>query len=141
MHLNAATNDDNIAIVKNLEKQIGTPLDWFGNYVWLCHGDLGTQEWHAATTESHALESSAQERLQYLVTIPGIFHIRMAAVDAIWRVYLHNKKLQVSPGGIYDQFKVLQPKNSSKLATSPTYHMLNAEIIHLVHSHILVFLL
>ena len=114
MHLSAATNDDNIAIIKNLEKQIGTPPDWFENYVQLCHGDLGTQEQHAATTELCALESSAQEQLQYLVTIPGIFHIRMVAVDAIWRVYLHDKKLQASPGGIYDQFKVLQPKGLIK---------------------------
>ena|SRR5258705_3725950 len=138
MHLSAVSNDDNITIVKSLEKQIGTPLEWFEDHEQLCHGDLGTQEQHMATMESHALESSAHEWLQYLITIPGIFHIQMAAVDAIWRIYICEKSLCAIPGGIYDQFKILQPKDSSKLVTAPTYHMLNDGIIHLVHSHILV---
>ena len=44
MHLSAATNDDNISIVQNLEKQIGTHPAWFEQHVRLCHGDLGMQE-------------------------------------------------------------------------------------------------
>ena len=41
-------------------------------------------------------------------------------------------------GGIFDQFKVLHPKDSSKLTSNPTYHMLNDGILHLVNSHLLV---
>src|SRR5258708_3134958 len=76
MHLKASVNDDNIAIVKSLEWQVGTSPEWYQSFVRLCHGDLGTQERHDATTESHAIKST-QEQLQFLVTIPGCFHIRM----------------------------------------------------------------
>ncbi|KAF8328525.1 uncharacterized protein EI90DRAFT_2828434, partial [Cantharellus anzutake] len=107
-------------------------------FVRLCHGDLGTQERHDATTESHAIESTPQERLQFLVTIPGGFHIRMACVDAIWRVHIQPKALREVRGGIFDQFKILQPKDSSKLASNPTYRMLNDGILHLTSSHLLV---
>src|SRR5260370_4345226 len=55
MHLKASVNDDNIAIVKNLECQIGTSPEWYQSFVWLCHGDLGTQERCNATMESHAI--------------------------------------------------------------------------------------
>ena len=99
---------------------------------------MGTQERHDATTESQAIEFTPQERLQFLVTIPGGFHIRMACVDAIWRVHIQSKALREVKGGIFDQFKVLHPKDSSKLASHPTYRMLNDGIQHLVSSHILV---
>ena len=68
------------------------------------------QERHEATTESHAIESTPQERLQFLVTIPGGFHIRMACVDAIWRVHLQPKALHEVKGGIFDQFKSFDPE-------------------------------
>ncbi|KAF8331614.1 uncharacterized protein EI90DRAFT_2919615, partial [Cantharellus anzutake] len=138
MHLKASVNDDNIAIVKSLERQAGTSPEWYHSFVRLCHGDLGTQERHDATTESCAIESTPQERLQFLVTIPGGFHICMACVDAIWRVHIQPKALREVRGGIFDQFKILRPKDSSKLASNPTYRMLNDGILHLTSSHLLV---
>jgi hypothetical protein len=84
------------------------------------------------------IESTPQERLQFLVTIPGGFHIRMACVDAIWRVHIQLKALCEVRGGIFDQFKVLHPKDSLKLASNPTYCMLNDGIICLISSHLLV---
>ena len=138
MHLKASVNDDNIAIIKNLEPQIGTSPEWYQSFVRLCHGDLGTQERHDAMTESWAIKFMRQEWLQFLVTIPGGFHICMACVDAIWWVHIQSKALHEVKGGIFDQFKVLCPKDSSKLASHPTYHMLNDGIQHLMSSHILV---
>ncbi len=96
------------------------------------------QEWHDTTTESRTIEFTPQEWLQFLVTVPGGFHIHMACVDAIWRVYIQPKALCEIKGGIFDQFKVLHPKDSSKLASNPTYCMLNDGILHLISSHLLV---
>ena len=138
MHLNASVNDDNISIVKNLEWQIGTSPEWYQSFVQLCHGDLGTQERHEAMTESCAIESTPQEQLQFLVTIPGCFHIHMACMDAIWQVHIQSNALHEVKGGVFDQFKVLHPKDWSKLASNPTYHMLNDGIQHLISSHLLV---
>src|SRR5260221_14722070 len=137
MHLKASVNDDNIAIVKSLEQQVGTSPEWYQSFVRLFHGNLGTQERHDATTESHAIKPTPQERLQFLVTIPGCFHIQMACVDAIWRVHIQSKALHEVKGGVFDQFKVLHPKDSSKLASNLTYCMLNDGIQHLVSLHLL----
>ena len=64
----------------------------------------------------------------------------MACVDAIWQVHIQSKALCEVKGGVFDQFKVLHPKDSSKLASNCnlTYHMLNDGIQHLVSSHLLV---
>jgi len=138
MHLKASVNDDNIAIVKSLEWQAGTSPEWYHSFVRLCHGDLGMQERHDATTELCTIESTPQERLQFLVTIPGGFHIHMACVDAIWQVHIQPKALHEVRGGIFDQFKILWLKDSSKLGSNPTYRMLNDGILHLTSSHLLV---
>ena len=62
----------------------------------------------------------------------------MACVDAIWRVHIQNKQLQTVQGGILDLFKILRPKDSRKLATKPTYRMLNDGFHHLLEAEILV---
>ncbi len=61
MHLKTSMNDDNIAIVKNLEQQVGTSPEWYDSFVRLCHGDLGMQERHDTTMESHTIEATPQE--------------------------------------------------------------------------------
>ena len=61
MHLKTSVNDDNIAIVKNLEQQVGTSPEWYDSFIRLCHGDLGMQERHDVTTESRAIEATPQE--------------------------------------------------------------------------------
>ena len=90
------------------------------------------------TTESRAIESSEKDQLQWLITVPGTFHIRMVCVDAIWWVHIHPKAQRDIKGGIFNLFKILHPKDSSKLALHPTYQMLNDGIHHLIESEILV---
>ena len=62
----------------------------------------------------------------------------MACVDAIWQVYIQPKVLCELKGGIFDQFKILCLKDSSKLRSNPTYCMLNDGILHLISTHLLV---
>ncbi|KAF8317294.1 uncharacterized protein EI90DRAFT_2943471, partial [Cantharellus anzutake] len=138
MHIKASSNDGNVEIVDNLERQLGTKSEWYDSYIRLCHGDLGTQERHDSTTFFHAIENSSQNRLQWLVTVPGVFHIRMAAVDAIWRTHISGHALQSNEGGTYKLFQTLRPRDFTKLSRNPSYHMLNDGIMHLVKVHITV---
>src|SRR5258708_35915522 len=69
---------------------------------------------------------------------PGIFHLRMAAVDAIWRTHNKDKNVRENVGSTFELFHVLRPKDSSKLATNPGYCMLNDGIQHLLKTHLLV---
>ena len=138
MHIKASSNDGNVEIVENLERQLGTKSEWYDSYVRLCHGDLGTQERHDSTTFFRAIEATSQDRLQWLVRIPGIFHVRMAAVDAIWRTHIRGEGLCLNEGGTYKLFETLHPRDSARLKSNPGYHILNNGIIHLIRAHIMV---
>ena len=41
--------------------------------------------------DSRRIEDSPKNRFQYVVFVPGLFHYKMACVDALWRTYLQNK--------------------------------------------------
>ena len=99
MHIKASSTDGNIEIVENLECQLGRSKEWYDQYIHLCHGNLGTQECHNVTTFFCSIEQTSQNRLQWLVTVPGVFHIQMAAVDAIWRVHIKGEALCSNEAG------------------------------------------
>src|SRR5258708_1892472 len=93
MHIKASSTDGNVEIVENMECQLGTLDEWYDSYIHLCHGDLGTQERHDTTMSFCSIEKSRKNRFQWLILVPGIFHIRMAAVDAIWRTHIKDKNV------------------------------------------------
>jgi hypothetical protein len=138
MHIKASSTDGNVEIVENMEHQLGTADQWYDSHVHLCHGDLGTQEHHDTTMSFCSIEKSGKNRLQWLIPIPGVFHIRMAAVDAIWRMHIRDKDMRENSGGTFKLFHTLRPKDSSKLATNPGYRMLNDGFQHLIKTHLLV---
>ena len=59
------------------------------DYIMLFHGDLGTGERVQALLQRQAMESSPWKRCQHIIFVPGLFHLKMAAADAIWRAFLH----------------------------------------------------
>ncbi len=138
MHIKALSNNGNIEIIENLEHQLGTKSEWYNLYIHLCHGDLGTQECHDSTMFFCAVESSSQNRLQWLMTVPGIFHVQMAAVDAIWRTHISGHALCSNEGGTYKLFKTLRPRDFMRLNSNPGYCILNDGITHLIKVHITV---
>ncbi|KAF8340421.1 uncharacterized protein EI90DRAFT_2906032 [Cantharellus anzutake] len=120
-----------------MECQLGTPDEWYDTYVRLCHGDLGTQERHDTMTSFCSIERNGKLRLQWLIPVPGVFHIRMAAVDAIWRIHLRGQDR--CENDTFELFKKLRPKDASKLASNPGYRMLNDGIQHLIRAHLTVY--
>ena len=80
----------------------------------------------------------AKNCLQGLINILGIFHIRMACVDAIWQIYISLKDQQQNEGGIFDLFKLLWPKEMAKVARNPGYRMLIDGIQHLIKSNVII---
>ncbi len=109
MHIKASSNDGNVKIIENLEHQLGTKSKWYDSYICLCHGNLGTQEHHDSTMFFCAVENSSQNRLQWLVIVPEVFHVQMAAVDAIWKTHISGDALCSNEGGTYKLFQMLHP--------------------------------
>jgi hypothetical protein len=60
-------------------------------YVILSHGDMGTGERIASLLERRSIESTPWRRYQYVIFIMGLFHLKMAAADAIWRIFISQR--------------------------------------------------
>ena len=103
--MKASETDGNVEIVENLECQLGTLDEWYETYICLCHGNLGTQEQHDTTMSFCTIERNGKSHLQWLIPVPGMFHIWMAAVDAIWRMHLRD---QNKPGNDSDTFTLFR---------------------------------
>ncbi|KAG6370625.1 hypothetical protein JVT61DRAFT_11251 [Boletus reticuloceps] len=57
-------------------------------HVILVHGDLGTGEQLHAAQLCRSIEATPWDRFQHVVFIPGLFHLKMACADAIWRCFI-----------------------------------------------------
>jgi hypothetical protein len=98
MDVNNSTVAGNIcAIIKLLEQGgFGDPSDpetqalieHLHQYVVLFHGDLETGERIQAIQLRRSIEKTFWNHLQYLIFVPGLFHVKMACADAIWRIFI-----------------------------------------------------
>jgi hypothetical protein len=59
-----------------------------GNQVILVHGDLSTGEKVESIQRSRSAERTPFRRFQHLIFVPGLFHLKMACADAIWRIFI-----------------------------------------------------
>ncbi|KAG8750593.1 hypothetical protein FRC14_000370 [Serendipita sp. 396] len=90
MEEDESTNQGNANVCDDIQRQIG--LDGTGllqEYVQILHGDLATLE----RIEGNKLMRSDQripidESYQHLVLVPGLFHAKMAAVNALHHIYI-----------------------------------------------------
>ncbi|KAJ7939588.1 hypothetical protein B0H13DRAFT_1575033, partial [Mycena leptocephala] len=57
-------------------------------YVILFHGDLGTGERFMSLLQRRSIEHSPWQRYQYVIYVMGLFHLKMACADAIWRIFI-----------------------------------------------------
>ncbi|KAI6022769.1 hypothetical protein BKA83DRAFT_4463787 [Pisolithus microcarpus] len=57
-------------------------------YVILVHGDLGTGERLQAAQLHRSIECTSWNRLQHIIFIPGLFHLKMVCADALWRCFI-----------------------------------------------------
>ncbi|KAI0084796.1 hypothetical protein BDY19DRAFT_987352 [Irpex rosettiformis] len=75
-------------------------------FVQLIHGDLGTMEW---------------DRLQFVVFVLGLFHFKMAAADALWRILVTPKEARKDPTSFMAFVERLRPKSANKLVNNAAF--------------------
>ncbi|KAG2367209.1 hypothetical protein BDR07DRAFT_1373030 [Suillus spraguei] len=96
MDINNSTVSGNIRAVTELLAQGGVydpDANILNNpdisqYVILVHGDLGTGERLQSAQLRRSSEETPWNRFQHVIFIPGLFHLKMACADAIWRIFL-----------------------------------------------------
>ncbi|KAG1718684.1 hypothetical protein EDB19DRAFT_1649825, partial [Suillus lakei] len=94
MDIKQSTTDGNVEVLDNLFRQggIGDPRDSgfdaehdvdMSEHIMLIHGDLLTEERLDTVRNSRCIEHTPKNRFQYVIFLPGLFHYKMACVDAI----------------------------------------------------------
>ncbi|KZP33813.1 hypothetical protein FIBSPDRAFT_881330 [Athelia psychrophila] len=79
----------NMNVIENLCRQAGVGDSGekrdINDRVIIIHGDRLTGERIESIRDTRSAKATSWRRLQYTVYVPGLFHLKMACVDAIWR--------------------------------------------------------
>ncbi|KAK7055893.1 hypothetical protein R3P38DRAFT_2682417 [Favolaschia claudopus] len=99
-------------------------------YVVLFHGDLGTGERIASILERRSIEETPWRRYQYVIFIMGLFHLKMAAADAIWRIFIEPKTARDDTTSLMHFSAVIRPKETGKISSDPGFRRMHEVIAH-----------
>ena len=94
-------------------------------YIVLFHGDLGTGERIQAALQRHAIESSPWNRLQHVLFIPGLFHLKMACADAIWRTFLQPTAARDDETSLMHDIGILWPRETGIYGSNPGFRRMH----------------
>ena len=142
MRYHNSTVDGNIQAIMDTMQQTGvwdcdklmetTMLPGLEETVILFHGDLGTWERIENAQTRRALEETPRRRLQFVVFIPGLFHVKMACADAIWRIFLAKKQSHTDKTSMFSFIRLFYENLTTKITTNKAgFRILNDCIIRL----------
>ncbi|OJT02517.1 hypothetical protein TRAPUB_6934 [Trametes pubescens] len=101
-------------------------------YVTLIHGDLGSYEKVLSVLRRRKQERSPHDRLQSVVFVMGLFHLKMASADAIWRVLVSPEGARVDNTSFMKLVGQLRPDASSRLTSNAKFRDRHDLISHVV---------
>jgi hypothetical protein len=99
-------------------------------YVILVHSDLLTKEHLESAQISRCIETSAKRRLQGIKVIPGLFHLKMACVNAYWRAWIETKDSRVDKNSIFHHIGILRLGETKKYESNPSFCQMHNAIHH-----------
>ena len=100
------------------------------NHVILISGDLLTLQHLRSLKMTRAEESTSWGRVQFMVLLMGLFHLKMACADAIWRIFIHNKGKSSDPNDLITHISQIRPKETRKIETKPGFRRMHECIQH-----------
>lgn len=141
MHCVNSTVSGNIESITGLLTQAGindpedthtadSEMPDISDYVILFHGDLGTGERVKSLLQRRAMETTPWRRCQYVIFVPGLFHLKMAAADAIWRAFLHPVAARGDETSLLRDVAILRPKEIGHYQSSPGFRRMHQLITY-----------
>ena len=143
MRLDNSTVSGNIDAMEGIKEQGGLkkkdpsqpdlPTE-FSEYVQLVSGDLGTAERIDAAKRRRAMDLFKSNQMFDLIFVPGMFHVKMALVDMLWRLFIKPSQTNFDPTSALSTTKFLCPrtKDTNKLTKgTPTYQQMKRFLRHL----------
>ncbi|KAJ3475461.1 hypothetical protein NLI96_g11820 [Meripilus lineatus] len=112
-------------------KVANTDIIDFSEMVSIVHGDLGCFEKAISGMKRRSVEFTELERLQFVVFVIGLFHMKMAAADAMWRIFMPAKNPSEDPSSFLNLMKKLRPNQYGRIQSSAKFrdqHELVSEV-------------
>ncbi|KAJ3828649.1 hypothetical protein F5878DRAFT_530951 [Lentinula raphanica] len=133
------TYDGNAQVITSLLDQLNTSAEELEHSLRLFHGDLGTLERIEGLKKMRTIEESAQNRLDFLLYVPGLFHMKMAAADAYARIHVFPVKNRAEKLGVNEYLNHLRPKATAEFTSKngPSFRSMHDAIHHVVWTDIL----
>ncbi|KAI0699966.1 hypothetical protein BC835DRAFT_1267159, partial [Cytidiella melzeri] len=107
-----------------------TEMADIGDMVQLVHGDLGTMERVLSAMERRAIDVTSTARLQFVVFVFGLFHLKMAAADALWRLLVTPEQSRKDTTSFMSFVAKLRPTRTGKLTNNATFREQHELINH-----------
>jgi hypothetical protein len=99
-------------------------------YVVLFFGDLGTYERVQGVLLRRSIETTPWRRYQFVVFVMGFFHLKMAAADAIWRIFIEPKHGRQDENSLMAYVTQSRPRETGKIASNPGFRRMHEVIRH-----------
>lgn len=99
-------------------------------YVALVHGDLGIYKRILAALERRADEDTPWNRLQFVVFVMGLFHLKMACADALWRIFIEPKAARKDTNSLMSFVELLRPGETGKIGSKPKFRQMHEVTLH-----------
>ena len=143
MDINQSKVSGNIQAVSNLMEQGGIGVldedhehhgsDISDNvdiseHVVIFNGDLSTSERLEAMMERRAIEGTPLLRFQFVVFLPGLFHLKMACADALWRLFLEKRDAHADDNSLMSFVALHRPRETNKIGSSPGFRRMHEVI-------------
>ena len=142
-NISPSTVPNNAAILEDMFQQagIGDPTDGddedhnqqlreLGNTVVIVFGDLLTGQHVRSLLESRSIEPTPWRRMQFIVFGMGLFHLKMACADAIWRVFIRSNTSTSDTNTLIEHVSQIRPKETGKISSKPGFRRMHEVIQH-----------
>ena len=148
MKIKQSSVDGNIDVMENLLRQggLGDTTDPgfsangdidLSDFVLFVHGDLLTKERLDTIRDSRQIEDTPKNRFQFVVFLLGLFHYKMACVDALWRTYLKEKDGRSDLNSTYQHVGILRPRETGIMTSKPGFRRMHDVVHHELRASIL----
>ncbi|KAG6875407.1 hypothetical protein C0992_003987, partial [Termitomyces sp. T32_za158] len=140
MEFSNSTISGNISSIKNILNQagVGDPNDPEISYevkdatlyIIMFHGDLGTGDRIFSIQLRRSVEKTPWNRFQYVVFVPGVFHIKMACANALWRLLISPQSAREDKTSLMHDIAKLRPRETGIIGSNPDFRRMHQVISH-----------
>ncbi|KAF8448809.1 hypothetical protein L210DRAFT_3337811, partial [Boletus edulis BED1] len=92
--------------------------------------DLGTGERLRAALQRRSIENTPWNRMQHVIFIPGLFHLKMACADALWRTFLQPSAAREDETSLMHDVGILRPRETGIYGSKPGFRRMHQLIIY-----------